>query len=167
MHAYACAFALFLLFGSLDSQEPTDRTILVADKNGEVLTQIRYGDDTPLRLTDQLGQSYAQRAADPAKGFVELVDEQGLVVVIGKDSGDWQKRLKEDETEELVMTIVFQVAKVIAIVVALMILRAVVNSIGKDTEGVFERAKLPVKVTELEEGLEKLKVETQESRSST
>ena len=65
------------------------------------------------------------------------------------------------------MTIVFQVAKGIAIVVALLILRAIVNSIGKDTEGVFERAKLLVKVTELEEELEKLKAETHEPRSRT
>jgi hypothetical protein len=38
MRAYAYVFALFLLCGTAISQEPTDRTILVADKNGEVLT---------------------------------------------------------------------------------------------------------------------------------
>jgi hypothetical protein len=167
MRAYVCVLALLLLCGTALSQEPTDRTILVADKNGEVLTQIRFGDDIPLRLTDQLGQSYALRAADPAKGFVELVDEQGLVVVIGKDSGDWQKRLKDDEKKELIMTIVFQVAKGIAIVVALLILRAIIKSIGKDVEGGFDRTKLLVRVTELEEELEKLKAETQEPRPST
>ena len=113
-------------------------------------------------MTDQLGQSYALRAADPAKGFVELMNEDGLTVVIGKDSGDWQERLKEDEKEALIMTIVFQVAKGIAIVVALLILRSIINSIGKDSEGAFEQAKLLVQVTELEEALEELRARTDE-----
>ena len=166
MPIFAFVFALSVVCGPAVSQEPTDRTILVADQNGEVLTQIRFGDNTPLRLTDQLGQSYSLRAADPAKGFVELVNENGLAFVIGKDSGDWQKKLKDDETKELITTIVFQVAKGIAVVVALLILRAIIKSIGKDVEGGFDRTKLLVRVTELEEELEKLKAEAHAPRTT-
>jgi flagellar biosynthesis/type III secretory pathway M-ring protein FliF/YscJ len=41
------------------------------------------------------------------------------------------KQQADEETEELVMTILFQVAKGIAIVVALLILRAIIGAIGR------------------------------------
>jgi hypothetical protein len=79
---------VFCLSQPLFAQEPTERTILVAGQDGKVLTQLQFGDETPIRLTDQLGQSFALRAAGPAEGFIELVDDKGKSVVLGRDAGE-------------------------------------------------------------------------------
>lgn len=141
---------LVILSAPALAQEATDRTILVSGKDGNVLTQIHHQDDIPLRLTDQLGQSFALRAADPAEGFIELIDDRGESVVLGRDAGVWAKRLHNQETKNLITTIIFQVAKGIAIVVALLILRAIIKSIGEGVESEQSRAELLKQIGELE-----------------
>ena len=161
---------VILLSQAVTSQEPTERIILVAGPDGNVIAQLRAGDEIPLRLTDQLGRSIAIRAADPTEGFIEVIDDVGNAAVLGKDAGVWAERLATEETKGLITTIIFQVAKGIAIIVAILVLKSIIEAIGRGVEeeaGGPSRTELLKRVGELEAELADLEVAmTRLSRSS-
>lgn len=140
-------------------QTTTERTILIADGQGNLLTTLKQDDRTGIRLTDQVGQSIALRAADdPAEGFIEIVDEKGRVTVFGTSAPTWMESVDQRETKDLITTIILQVSKGVAIIVALLILRQIVGSIGKGVEEGSSRAELLKRVCELEAELADLEV---------
>ena len=156
---------VFLFSGSVSSQEPVERTILVAGPDGGVIAELRSSDAKLIRLTDQLGQSIALRPADPAKGFIEVLDTTGQSVVVGKDIGEWSAILEGEETKHLIRVIVLNVTKGIAIIVALLILRSIIGAIGRGVENETElgRTQLLKRVGELEAELADLEVEMAKS----
>tara|TARA_Y100001934_G_C12200349_1_gene700874 strand:+ start:456 stop:956 length:501 start_codon:yes stop_codon:yes gene_type:complete len=152
---------LILIVGSLTSTHAQERTLLVVGPGGSVLTELKSNESTSIRLTDQLGQSVALSAADPAKGFVRVLDGNGKAVVLGQDIQSWSAKLEGEETKHLIQVIVFNVAKGIAIIVALLILRAIIAAIGKGVaeEEEKSRAHLLKEIGELEAELADKEIE--------
>jgi hypothetical protein len=160
------ALLSILLFACVPTvaQESVERAILVAGPDGNVVAELRSGDDQSIRLSDQLGQSIALKPADPTEGFIEVIDASGQSVVLGKDIGEWSAKLEGEETKHLVKVIVFNVAKGIAVIVALLVVRSIIGAIGRgvaeeeEKEG-QSRTMLLKRVGELEAELADLEVE--------
>jgi flagellar M-ring protein FliF len=88
--------------------------------------------------TESRTQEDIDNVAGIVRGAVGLNDNRGDVLTISTFEFATQdlkraaaKEQADEETEELIMTIVFQVGKGIAIVVALLILRAIIGAIGR------------------------------------
>ncbi len=143
-------YLILCLVSPLVAQDSTDRIIQVVNQDGTHLVELRSREGTTIRLTDQFDQSISLNAAAPQNGIIELINDQGVSVFYGKNIDAWAEQIEDRETRRLVQDIVLNVSKGIAIVIALLVLRSIVRSIGKNVRGERNAADLQQRIYELE-----------------